>query len=203
MLFHKLKNNILIRGVYVLYMSYFGIRRKKFAYCAKSVVITPPVFINNPKNVYLYDNTNISSNSFISTPNAKFIIKSNCCIAERLTVHTGNHTMIVGKFCRSITDENKPDGYDKDVIIENDVWIGCNVTLLSGVIVGRGSIVAAGAVVCKDVLPYSIFGGVPAKFIKFKWSKREILEHEKVLYPKEERLSESYIDELFKRGNNQ
>jgi acetyltransferase-like isoleucine patch superfamily enzyme len=50
--------------------------------------------------------------------------------------------------------------------IGDDCWIGCNVTILSGVTIGRGSIVAAGAVVRKDVAPYSIVGGVPAKLIR-------------------------------------
>ena len=53
-----------------------------------------------------------------------------------------------------------------DVVIEDDCWIGCNVTVLSGVTIGRGSIVAAGAVVNKDVPPYSIVGGVPARLLK-------------------------------------
>lgn len=52
------------------------------------------------------------------------------------------------------------------VVIEDDVWIGHGAAILKGVRVGRGSIVAAGAVVTKDVPPYSIAGGVPARVIK-------------------------------------
>lgn len=55
--------------------------------------------------------------------------------------------------------------------IGNDVWIGSNVTLLQGISIGDGAIVAAGAVVTKDVLPYSIVGGVPAKHIKYRFSE--------------------------------
>lgn len=84
-------------------------------------------------------------------------------------------------------------GYDADVIINEDVWIASRVTLLKGVNIGRGAIIAAGAVVNKDVLPYSIVGGVPARFIKFKWSLEQVLEHEKILYEEDERFS---IDEL-------
>lgn len=73
--------------------------------------------------------------------------------------------------------------------MENDVWIGAHVTLLSGVTVGRGAIVAAGAVVTKDVPPYAVVGGVPARVIKFKWSVEEVLEHENALYPPSERFS--------------
>lgn len=73
-------------------------------------------------------------------------------------------------FVSDINEANKPKGYDKDVVVEKDVWIGCNVTLLAGVHVGRGAIIAAGAVVTKDIPAYSICGGVPAKIIKHKWS---------------------------------
>jgi len=57
------------------------------------------------------------------------------------------------------------------VIIEDDVWITSRVTILKSVTIGKGSVIAAGAVVTKDVPPYSIYGGVPAKEIK-KMKKR-------------------------------
>ena len=60
------------------------------------------------------------------------------------------------------------------VIIENDVWIGSNVLILSGVTIKTGSVVAAGSLVLKDVAPYSIVGGVPAKEIKKRFSDIEI-----------------------------
>lgn len=60
------------------------------------------------------------------------------------------------------------------VKIENDVWIGANVVILEGVTIGNGAIVAAGAVVSKDVPPYAIVGGVPAKVIRYRFGKEEI-----------------------------
>ena len=144
----------------------------------------------------MYENCNLSGNTRISALNAKFICKGNCAIASGLTVQTGNHAYIVGKFITDINEHNKPAGYDRDVTIEQDVWIGCNVTLLSGVTVGRGAIVAAGAVVNKDVPPYSIVGGVPAKVLKFKWSVDQILEHEYKLYNPEDRFSKEYLKQI-------
>jgi maltose O-acetyltransferase len=58
------------------------------------------------------------------------------------------------------------DGPSKPVIIEDDVWIATRSTILKGVTIGRGAVVAAGAVVTKDVPPYTIVAGVPAKVIK-------------------------------------
>lgn len=193
----RLKNNTILRGLFVFYKSYFGIRKGRFGYCADNVILTPPLYFGNMKNIYLYENTCLASHSWISVTNAKFIVKSNCSIAERLTVHTGNHAMIVGRFCSSITEADKPKGYDNDVIVESDVWIGCNVTLLSGVHIGRSAIIAAGAVVAKDVLPYSVVGGVPARFIKFKWNIEQIIEHESVLYPENDRMSRDELIHFF------
>jgi acetyltransferase-like isoleucine patch superfamily enzyme len=62
--------------------------------------------------------------------------------------------------------------YSAPIIIEDEVWIGCNVTVLKGVTIGKGSVVAAGAVVTKSCPPHSLLAGVPAKVIKqeVNWS---------------------------------
>lgn len=63
---------------------------------------------------------------------------------------------------------------NRPVVIGNDVWIGANVIILPGVNIGDGAIVAAGAVVTKDVAPYAIVGGVPAKTIRYRFEKNMI-----------------------------
>ncbi len=63
----------------------------------------------------------------------------------------------------------------KDTIIGNDVWIGANVILMDGVKLGNGTIIAAGAVVTKDVNPYEIVGGIPAKRIKQRFDDEDII----------------------------
>jgi acetyltransferase-like isoleucine patch superfamily enzyme len=67
---------------------------------------------------------------------------------------------------------------DEKVVVESDVWIGYGAIVLSGVHLGRGSIVAAGSVVTKDVSPYSIVGGNPAKEIGRRFTDDEIMRHE-------------------------
>ena len=60
------------------------------------------------------------------------------------------------------------------MIIGNDVWIGSHVLIKGGVHIGNGACVAAGAVVVKDVPPYAIVGGVPAKVIRYRFSPEVI-----------------------------
>ena len=60
----------------------------------------------------------------------------------------------------------KQTGTSKKITIEDDVWFGANAVCIGGVTIGKGSIIAAGAVVTKDVEPYSVMAGVPAKLIK-------------------------------------
>ena len=56
-----------------------------------------------------------------------------------------------------------------DIVVEDDVWIGYRATVLSGVRIGQGAVVAAGAVVTNDVPPYAIVGGVPAKILRYRF----------------------------------
>jgi len=61
-----------------------------------------------------------------------------------------------------------------NVVIGNDVWIGDNVTIMSGVTIGDGAVIANKSHVVKSVEPYSIVGGNPAKFIKYRFSREQI-----------------------------
>lgn len=69
-----------------------------------------------------------------------------------------------------------------NVIIENDVWIGTDVLILSGVTIGNGAVVAARSVVTEDVAPYSIIGGNPAKLIRYRFKKSIIKELERIAW---------------------
>ena len=88
---------------------------------------------------------------------------------------------IIGRYIDTVRDEEKLPEYDQDVVIEENVWCGANVTILKGVTIGRGSIIAAGAVVTKSIPPYSLVGGVPAKVIKLLYTEEEIKKHELLL----------------------
>ena len=85
-----------------------------------------------------------------------------------------------------------------DIIVDDDVWIGYGATILSGVHIGQGAVIAAGAVVTKDVPPYAIVGGVPAKVIKYRFSPEIIQQLMKLDYSKlTEDMIRERIDDLY------
>lgn len=69
---------------------------------------------------------------------------------------------------------------EKRTVIGNDVWIGTHAVILRGVTVGDGAVIAAGAVVCKDVPSYAIVGGVPARIIRYRFNNETIAEIRKL-----------------------
>lgn len=82
-----------------------------------------------------------------------------------------------------VGDESFPEDLRSLVlVIEEDCWIGFGAIVLTGVKVGRGSLIAAGAVVTADVEPYSIVAGNPAKVVGKRFSSDEVLRHETALY---------------------
>ena len=87
-----------------------------------------------------------------------------------------------------------------DIIVEDDVWIGCRATVLSGVRIGQGSVVAAGSVVTKDVPPYAIVGGVPARVIKYRFEPEMIEELLKIDYSRlDEPMIRAHADDLYQK----
>ena len=87
-----------------------------------------------------------------------------------------------------------------DIVVGDDVWIGYGSIILSGVKIGQGAVVAAGAVVTKDVPPYAIVGGNPARIIKYRFSEDIIEELLKVDYSKLNASEvEIHIDDLYKK----
>ncbi|MBP7508929.1 MAG: hypothetical protein KA807_14020 [Prolixibacteraceae bacterium] len=94
-------------------------------------------------------------------------------------IHGGNH--IVNEIGIYMDEVQKEPGSDGIVIIEDDVWIGANAIILCGVHIGKGSVIGAGSIVTKDVPPYSISVGNPAKTIKMRFTEEEIDIHERTL----------------------
>ena len=98
-------------------------------------------------------------------------INSCCCFQDQGGIKIGENVLIGHKVVFATLDHDlnpkkRSNMKALPINIAKDVWIGANATILPGVNIGEGSIVAAGAVVTKDVPPFSIVAGVPAKIIK-------------------------------------
>lgn len=165
--------------------------------CGKNVSLRPSTSVYfGLKNLSLGNNVSIPRFSHIFCTDAPLTIGNNVIFGPAPTIVTGDHRIdVIGKPIFSSYDK-LPEN-DAPVIIEDDVWVGAHVTILKGVTIGRGSVVAAGSVVNKQTPPYSISGGVPAKTIKFRFTIEEILEHERILYPEHERYTREQLEKIF------
>ena len=167
--------------------------------------IVPPASLANPSNIYIADHCSIDKNSVLLATNSRIIIKKYFVSSTGLHISTGSHERRIGMFLGQITEKTKNHniGLDADVIIMEDVWAGFDVHIMSGVTIARGCTLAAGSVVTHSTSPYSIWGGVPARHIKFYWSIDQIIEHEKQLYPESERYSRGQLEAIFNNYNKQ
>lgn len=156
--------------------------KKKFRRCGENVKVEHFYNIAGHQNISFGNNVYIGPRSLLYSTNAKLIFGDHFIAGPGLTVITGDHrTDIVGRYIDSVVAKDKLPENDKDVIIGIDVWCGANVTIMKGVHIGDGAVVASGAVVTKDVEAFSIVGGVPAKKIKMRFSPDEIKEHCRIL----------------------
>ena len=120
----------------------------------------------------------------------KLEIGSYCSIAKGVTfILGGEHnlsTLSTYPFKSQILKQGKEAKSKGSIIIKDDVWIGYNAVICSGITIGQGAVIAAGSIVTKNVPPYAIVGGNPAKIIKYRFSENII-----------HKLLETNISELF------
>ena len=158
---------IIGKGVYKICVMPF--RKMLFAECGKHVTVSKG-------GHYTYDHIHLGNHVYLApdvtvmSTRACVYVGDHVMIASGTYIITGNHRVdIPGKNMDEITEAEKLPEDDQDIVFEGDNWIGVGSIILKGVTIGKGAVVAAGSVVTKNVAPYSIVGGVPAKFIKMRF----------------------------------
>ena len=153
-------------------------------HCGKGVYLRPMCSdFKGLWNLSIGEGSSIPKGSTLYCTGATLTIGRKVIFGPKPTIITGDHRIdILGKYIIDVSDKDKLSENDMPVVIEDDVWCGANVTILKGVTIGRGSVVAAGAVVTKSFPPYSIIGGVPAKLLKMRFTPEQIIEHEQKIY---------------------
>ena len=161
-----------------------------------------------PVNDFNYDLLSVGKESYGSVWALTFdnihrlIIGNYCSISPNVyfIVSADHYTNHISTFpFKSRIVDGSLEGISKgNIQIDDDVWIGNNVTILSGVHIGQGAVVAAGAVVTSDIPPYAIVGGVPAKVIKYRFEPEMIEELLKIDYSKLTKEDiQKHIDDLY------
>lgn len=175
-----------VRGCTNRFLSFFY--KKMLRGCGSNVRFSALTSDFTYRNVTIGNDVYIGPHALFLCTESQIFIGNKVLFGPHVTIIGGDHRITdVGRFIYDVLDKHPED--DQDVHIEDDVWIGTNTTLLKGVTVGRGAVVAAGALVTKDVPPYAIVGGVPAKVLKYRFTPEQIQEHERQLYAEDKRLT--------------
>ena len=175
-----------VRGCTNRFLSFFY--KKMLRGCGSNVRFSALTSDFTYRNLSIGNDVYIGPHALFLCTESQIFIGNKVLFGPHVTIIGGDHRITdVGRFIYDVLDKHPED--DQDVHIEDDVWIGTNTTLLKGVTVGRGAVVAAGALVTKDVPPYAIVGGVPAKVLKYRFTPEQIQEHERQLYAEDKRLT--------------
>jgi acetyltransferase-like isoleucine patch superfamily enzyme len=156
------RDTIIEDGVEINCLTKQGIKLGDRVSIGKYAIIRPSNIYGGPigEGLVMGNHSNIGPYNYIGC-SGKITIGNNVMLGPRVSIYAENH--IFDNHNLTI----KEQGVQKmDVIIEDDCWIASNAVITAGVTIGKGSVVAAGAVVTESIPPYSVVGGVPAKLIK-------------------------------------
>lgn len=130
---------------------------------AKGVRIRPTVLLRDANRIYIGENCTINHNNVLWAGKKDAVIKigNNVMTGPNVQIYAFNHGMDRGDI--PMIDQHFTE---KDVVIEDDVWIGGGTIILPGAKIGTGVVVAAGSIVTKELPPNTICGGIPAIVIK-------------------------------------
>lgn len=135
-----------------------------------------PTPLFSPECVRVGNGTYGAINVEMARKDCFLTIGNYCSIANSVTfILSSEHrmdTISTFPFKVKVTKEAECEGISKgNIVVCDDVWIGFGSTILSGVTIGQGAVIAAGSVVTKDVPPYAIVAGIPARVIKYRFTQ--------------------------------
>lgn len=172
--------------------------RNLYRQCHETAIIEMPFNISEYSQISIGPYTKIRSGFVFLGNKGTLTIKKYTAIAFNCVVVTDGHTPTL-KVPHIIGGSYHINDKATDIIINEAVWIGVNCMLLPGTVIGRGSIIGAGSMVNKEIPPYAVAVGSPAKIIASTFSIDEIIEHEIALYPPEERFTRQELEEIFSK----
>ncbi|NOZ22684.1 MAG: acyltransferase [Planctomycetes bacterium] len=132
----------------------------------RNVRIHPTASFRCGENIWLGENSHVNQYCCVwASPKSRIVIGDNVLMGPGARIFSSNHD----------TDLDMPMNVqpwiEKDIAIGNDVWVGSNSVIVAGVKIGDGAIIGAGAVVTRDIPPYAIVGGIPARSIGKRWRR--------------------------------
>lgn len=169
----------------------------RFGYIASNAIYEEPCNIDYPEGIYIYENARLRSHcSIFNAPGRKVIINKNSVIACGCTFITDGHRSTVGipQFLLGTSHINDKSG---DIEIKEDVWIGANCTIMPGITIGRGAVIGACSLITKDVPPYTVMIGSPARIVAKKFELEDIIKHERILYSESDRMPLEKLKDIY------
>lgn len=181
--------------IYTQFTTFFrNTNSKNYAKCGKNTDLYGPLNLD-PQFVELEEYVRLQPNIRMISHGGKLIVKKYSAIGAGTVIIPGSHIPTVG--LPQFLSQTHINDVATDIIVGEDCWIGSGSYLLSHAKIGRGCVVAAGSIVTKEIPPYAVVAGSPAKIIASRFSISQIIKHETILYPPEERINKETLEELF------
>ncbi len=171
-------------------------RPENFRSAGKQCQIGPNQTLH-PELISLGDWSRLQNNNNLIALSGHLIIKKFAAVSSQCIIIPEAHIPTVGlpQFL-SITHINDKI---RDIIVNEDAWVGAGCILMSKCEIGRGAVIGAGSIITKNIPPYAVAVGSPAKIVAVRFTIEQILKHEEILYPPEERLSKDFLLDLFSK----
>lgn len=148
-----------------------------------------------PELIQMEHHSRLQNLNNLIASQGNLIIKKYASVSSQCIIIPEAHVPTVGlpQFL-SITHINDKIG---NIVVHEDAWVGAGSILLSKCEIGRGAVIGAGSIVSKKIPPYAVAVGSPTKIVATRFTIDQIMEHERSLYPPEERMSREELEQLF------